>query len=234
MKLQIFRHFMGLAIAGAVLALPAGLAHATGARSEVRLRVASIGVDDEPATHRPAQRETARAHDLWQLVQYTQTDQGGPPQAEADGETILAAFHASTAESIEEELAKQHGLKIVRRMMLPSLDLRVVTYRAGDGSTSAEIVQRLRADPRVSSVQMNVAYRAVEPDDARVSQSAPPLTTSRKGAKQPAPIGKRASTKLAGVDAVGQSPKPNSSPERVTTARGPVRITAADVLAGGL
>ena len=232
MKLQIAKHIV--VFAGAVLALPAGLAHATDPEPGVRLRIASIVAGDALATHRPAQRDTGRAHDLWHLVQNTQTDQGGPPHAGAEGEAILAAFHASTAEGTEEELAKQHGLEIVRRMVLPSLDLRVVTYRARDGSTSAEIVQRLRADPRVSSVQMNVAYRAVEPDDARVSQSAPPLTTSPKGAKQPASIGKRASTKLAGVDPVGQSPKLKPSSERVTTARGPVRSTAADVLAGGL
>lgn len=234
MKRQIVKHVVKLTFVGAALTLPVEPAHATDPRSEGRLHVASVGDGGTSIMHRPAPRDTESTRDLRQLVQNTPADQGGPAQDGAENTTILAAFHTSTPESTEEELAKQHGLEIVRRMTLPSLDLRVVTYRARHGSASAEIVQRLRADPRVSSAQVNVAYRAVEPDDTKVSQSAPPLGTSQKGANPPAPISRRAPTQSAGSDAVGQSPKPKVSSERVTTARGPVRVTAADVLAGGL
>jgi hypothetical protein len=231
MHRQIVKRASRVAIAGAAVALLAGAAHATDPQSEGRIRVAAAGDGGMPPYQRPAQGDVGR--DIWQLVQNTATDQDSSAQVPVDAATILAAFHASAPESTEEELAKQHGLEIVRRMTLPSLNLRVVTYRARDGSNPAEVVQRLRADQRVSSAQMNVAYRAVEPDDTKVSRSEPPLNATKE-AKQPAPVGKRAATRSASANAAGQLPRSTAATERVSMHSGLVRATAADVLAGGL
>lgn len=228
MNLQIVKRASKRAVAvAATVALFAAASHAAGPQSNDRIRVAAVGDGNLSSTKQPAQR------DIWQLVQNTATDQDNPTPPPTDPATILAAFQASTPESTEEELAKQHGLEIVRRMTLPSLDLRVVTYRARDGSNPAEVVQRLRADQRVSSAQMNVAYRAVETDDTKVSRAEPPLN-AMKGAKQPAPVGKRAATRSANANAAVQLPRSKAATERVSMHSGPVRATAADVLAGGL
>ncbi|NJO22026.1 MAG: hypothetical protein HC868_02585 [Sphingomonadales bacterium] len=229
MKRQVVKHVANLAFAGTVLALLSGTAHATDPQSEGRLRVAAIGNGDASMAQPPTKRDAASMRDLWQLVQNTTTDQGGPVEVAADAATILAALHASAPESAEEELAKQHGLEIVRRVTLSNLDMRIVTYKVRDSSASAEIVQRLRADPRVSSAQVNIAYSAVEPDETKVSRSEPP----RDAVKQPASASKRTPTRSASADVVGQSPRPKAASERASM-RNPVRVTAADVLAGGL
>ncbi len=228
MKLQVIKCIASLTLAGAVQALPAKTAHATDQRPEARLRVAAIG--DVATPPRPAHRDAADTRDLWRLVQNTTTDQGGPVPAAADTATILAAFQASAPESTEEELARQHGLDIVRRLTLSSLNLRVVTYKLRDSKASAEVVERLRADPRVSSAQANVAYRAFETDEAKVSRSEPPRGTVR----QPA-AGKRTPTGSASADAADKSPGPKAASGHISMrGSGPVTATAADVLAGGL
>ena len=224
MKFQVVKCSAILAVAAAVLAHPGKTAHATDPRPETRLRVAAIGEAVTP------QRDAAGARELWQLVQETTTDQGAPVQVAADAATILAAFHASAPESTEEELARQHGLEIVRRLTLSSLDLRVVTYKLRDGSISAEILERLRADPRVNSVQANIAYRAIEPDEAKVSESEP----IRDTIKQPT-VGKPMPTRSASADIAGKPARPRTASERLSMrSSNPVTATAADVLAGGL
>lgn len=218
-------------VAGAAFVLLAGAVHAADPQSPTRMRVAAVGDAGVSPEQRPSQRDTGR--DIWRLVQNAATEQGSSSlQTPAEPASILAAFHASAPESTEEEVAMQHGLDIVRRMTLPSLDLRVVTYRARAGSNPAEIVQRLRADQRVSSAQINVAYRAVEPDDTKVGRAEPPLNTAKE-ARQSASGGKRAGTKPASTDIAEQS-VPRSKSARISMHGGPVRATAADVLAGGL
>ncbi len=231
MKRLVVKHVASLTLAGAILGLDGGAVRATDPRSEVRLRVAAIGNGDVSVAQQttPRNAESTRERDLWQLVQNTTTDQGVPVEVAAGAATILAALHASAPESTEEELAKQHGLEIVRRATLSTLDLRVVTYKVRGHSDSAEIVQRLRADSRVSTAQANVAYRAVEPEETKVSRSEPP----RDAVKQPTSAGKRTPTRSVNANVVGQPPRPKATPERVST-RSPVRVTAADVLAGGL
>ena len=229
MNRQIIKHLSSLALAGTALVLLAGAVHAADP-SPTRVRVAAVGDDGVSPEQRPSQRDAGRS--IWQLVQNAVTEQDGSPQTPAETASILAAFHASAPESTEEEVATQHGLDIVRRMTLPSLELRVVTYRARAGSNPAEIVQRLRADQRVSSAQINVAYRAVEPDDTKVSRSEPPLNTLKE-ARQSAPGGKRAGTRPVSADIAEQS-VPRSKSARISMHGGPVRATAADVLAGGL
>jgi hypothetical protein len=224
MNFQVVKRIAILAVAGAVLAHSGKAAHATDPRPEARLRVAAIG--EAITSQRPAQRDAAGTRELWQLVQETTTDQGGPIQVAADAAIILTAFHASAPENTEEELAREHGLEIVRRVTLSSLDLRVVTYKLRDSSISAEILERLRADPRVSSV----AYRAIEPDEAKVSGSElAPNTIKQRTA------GKRMPTRAASADIAGKPARPKAASERLSMRNsGPVTATAADVLAGGL
>jgi hypothetical protein len=228
MNFQVVKRIAILAVAGAVLAHSGKAAHATDPRPEARLRVAAIG--EAITSQRPAQRDAAGTRELWQLVQETTTDQGGPVQVAADAATILTAFHASAPENTEEELAREHGLEIVRRVTLSSLDLRIVTYKLRDSSISAEILERLRADPRVSSAQANVAYRAIEPDEAKVSGSElAPNTIKQRTA------GKRMPTRSASADIAGKPARPKAASERLSIRNGgPVTATAADVLAGGL
>ncbi len=228
MKHQVPKHVVSLVAAGAILAVLGQTVDAADPQSGARVRVAAIG--DAAAPRQAARGDAAGARDLWQLVQNTTAqDQGGAVQAAEHTATILAAFHASAPESTEEELARQHGLEIVRRLTLSSLDLRVVTYKLRDGSVS-EIVERLRADPRVSSAQTNVAYRGIEPDEAKVSKSEPPRDT----VKQPAAAARRASTRSASANVAGQPPKSKATSAHVSMRGGLVTATAADVLAGGL
>lgn len=216
-----------LALAGAALMLLAGPTYATDSNSAARLRLAAVSTSQESS--RPALRDAERTHDAWRLVQSTATG----PEGAADRTTILAAFASATPESVEEELAQQHGLEIVKRVTLSSLDLRVVTYRTRDGHATAVLVQRLRADPRVNSAQVNMAYRPVDPDETEVSVSENPRIVGRRGAKASAPVAKRAAeSRPATLDTAGQQPKPKLASNRISMRR--ANVTAADVLAGGL
>jgi hypothetical protein len=215
-----------LALIGAALTLLASSAHATDPQSAANVRVAAVGTGDASPAQRPTRHDPESTRDIWQLVQNTATQQGGTTQSAVDPATILAAFAASTPESVEEELATQHDLEIVKRMTLSSLDLRIVTYRAREGDAVA-IVQRLRADPRVSSAQANVAYRAIEPVETDFKVSEHPRKPS-------VPVTKRAPARSAGAVVVGQPPKFKTASERTSMHNGRVKVTAADVLAGGL
>lgn len=234
MKRQDSRRVSGLALIGAALTLLASSAHATDPQSVPKVRVAAVGAGDASPSQRPTRHDPESTRDIWQLVQSTATEQGGTPQAVSDPATVLAAFAASTPESVEEELAKQHGLEIVKRVTLSSLDLRIVTYRAREGDDAGTIVQRLRADPRVSSAQANVAYRAIEPVETEVSVAEHPRNKAQRDANRSAPVTKRAPARSASVDVAGQPPKSRTVSERIPMHSGRVKVTAADVLAGGL
>ena len=82
------------------------------------------------------------------------------------------AFALSVPQSIDEDIAKQHGLELVDRTELPSLGLRVVRYRAQANAPIAPIIANLRKDQRISSAQTNAEYRLP-------SQSGPATEVSR-------------------------------------------------------
>lgn len=231
MARQDGRRFSGPALIGAALALLASSAHAADPQSVTNVRVAAVGTGDASSSQRPTRQST---HDIWQLVQNTAGGQSEAAQSAADAATILAAFAASAPESVEEDLAKQHGLEIIKRVTLSSLDLRIVTYRAREGDAAAAVVQRLRVDPRVSSAQVNVAYRAIDPVETEVSVSGHPRNLAQRDAKQPMPAAKRVPARSAAIEAAGQQPKPKAASERLSMHGGSVKVTAADVLAGGL
>lgn len=123
-------------------------------------RIAAAGAGEPEAfAFRPGlpARETEIDADLKLLLA-----QNGPPSktgAEFGDDTILVAFALSVPQSIDEDIAKQHGLELVDRTELPSLGLRVVRYRAQANAPIAPIITNLRKDQRISSAQANAEYR---------------------------------------------------------------------------
>jgi hypothetical protein len=95
---------------------------------------------------------------------------------QADGEGVLALFDASTLESVDDEVAKAHGLELVSRLALPSLGKRIVRFRIPDGRSVEDLVAVLRADQRVASAQPNFRYHRLDQpptDVARLKQQPP-------------------------------------------------------------
>jgi hypothetical protein len=84
--------------------------------------------------------------------------QASPTTAQAE-EAILALFDASEPVTVEEEVAKAHGLAIISRLILEALGKRVVRFRVPDARSAMAIVAELRADSRVSGAQLNFRYR---------------------------------------------------------------------------
>ena len=140
------------------------------------VHVAAVTIDNG-STHRPrdvrADRESGELG--WLVAQL-------PPAtaADANGETVLAVFAASTPETAEEEIAKAHKLELVKRLDVGTLKKRVVLYRITDGRSPADVVAALKNDARVSAAQPNARY-AVAP---QLPPPSPPPATS---ASPPAP-----------------------------------------------
>ena len=82
-------------------------------------------------------------------------------------------------ESLDEEVAKAHGLEIVGRNTMSSLGLRLVRYRIPDGRSLSSVVERLKADPRVESAQANVRYALPEQQHDRSRRAGPASRRSR-------------------------------------------------------
>ena len=101
-------------------------AHASDLQPTAGVRLAAVSNGDTRQSPRLARRSSERTGEIWQLVQSASptTVEGQPNEA-----TILAAFASSTPGSIDEDVAKQHDLEIVKRVMVSSLGLRIVTYR---------------------------------------------------------------------------------------------------------
>jgi len=93
--------------------------------------------------------------------------QAMPAEVRPDGETILALFDASESTTVEEQVAKAHGLAIISRLTLEPLGKRVVRFRIPDARPTMELVAELSADSRVSSAQPNFRYQM--PDRPRIS-----------------------------------------------------------------
>ena len=127
-------------------------------RSDKRIATAGNG---EPGAFafRPGLpvRETDIDADLRLLV--AQNEAQAKSGAGFSDDTILVAFALSVPQSVDEDLAKQHGLELVDRTELQSLGLRVVRYRAQANSPIAPIITNLRKDPRINSAQASAEYR---------------------------------------------------------------------------
>jgi hypothetical protein len=113
------------------------------------MRVAAVSTDSIS----PNERDQRLSVDgIWLLAQNAAVAAG-------QGEGVLALFDTSTSEGIEDEVAKAHGLELVSRLALPSLDKRMVRFRIPDGRSVEDVITVLRADQRVASVQPNFRYR---------------------------------------------------------------------------
>ena len=163
---------MAVVSAFGLLGEPSALAADLGDLQPVT-RIAAAGAGEPEAfAFRPGLpvRETEIDADLKLLLA-----QNGPPSktgAAFGDDTILVAFALSVPQSIDEDIAKQHGLELVDRTELPSLGLRVVRYRAQANAPIAPIIANLRKDQRISSAQANAEYRLP-------SQSGPATEVSR-------------------------------------------------------
>ncbi len=132
---------------------------------------------------------------------------------------MLVSFTLSAPDGVELEIAKEHNLELVSKLPLPTLGIRVVRYAIPDSRPVAAVIARLRADQRVSSAQVNVQYRQIEPGPPETvvgSVPIPPEVGPRKLAARKSVVRREAS---------------------IASRRLPVRsarIAAGDVLAGGL
>ncbi|MBX9591904.1 MAG: hypothetical protein K2X43_21640, partial [Hyphomonadaceae bacterium] len=83
----------------------------------------------------------------------------GPASRPATSDdTILVAFAASVPHSLDEDIARQHGLELIDRTELAALGWRVVRYRAPAHRPIAAIVAELRDDQRIRGAQGSIQY----------------------------------------------------------------------------
>lgn len=166
-------------IAGcAILLALASPSHASDPHPTLELRVAMASDADTRQSHNPADPTFNSAGDIWRLVHSAY-----PPRVEGqvDREAILATLAATTPESTDDDIAKEHELVLVGRRVMPSLSLRVVSYRVRGEASVASVVARLRADHRISSAQAGVVYRPVEMERAEAFEGP---TRERTSARQ--------------------------------------------------
>ena len=141
--------------------------------------IASAGNDDSGGRASKDRVGEKRVPD-WLLVQSV-------PLVGAPGEDlVLVEVLESVPESVEERIAREHGLQLVTRLTVGSAGRRIVVYRAFDGRSPAEVVAALKRDRRVSSAQTNVVYtlpRAAPAQEA-INDAKPPLGISGRQAKR--------------------------------------------------
>jgi len=147
--------------------------------SPQRVRSAALTDDATRASKRGGDGEQGDEAD-WLMAQSVQ-----PNPAEGNGKTILAGFPLATPEDVEEEVAKQHGLELVRRFTLESLGRRIAVFRVPDARDVADVVIALKADQRVISAQANARYEPQKPPaaDAEISGLKPSPEPNAKQAK---------------------------------------------------
>jgi hypothetical protein len=98
------------------------LAHADDPQSIRPEGLAAVSSDPMLSVRRD-HRRAGSGEDIWLLVQSAQPEM---VEAKSNEESVLAVFPSSAPESLEEEVAKAHGLEIVGRTTIPSLGLRLV------------------------------------------------------------------------------------------------------------
>jgi hypothetical protein len=194
--------------------------------------LAAVAGDPMPSV--PGTRRVRPAEDLWRLVQNAQSKASDAGQHQ---ELALAAFPSSAPESLEEEVAKAHGLEIVRRTTISSLGLRLVRYRIPDARPLSAVVDRLKADQRVARAQANISYTLPE-------QQARPVETSRPGEPAAAPqTGGKDGKRPVSVASAAPEPKRKSGHRKAAERSAPatgikqssLRVGGVgDVLSGGL
>jgi hypothetical protein len=118
--------------------------------------VAAVGIDGDIAPPSKRRGHGGNVIEVEQLLAWSASS----PAAQDAGGTVLAGFPMSTPESVEEDVAKAHGLEIVRRFTIASIDRRIVVFRHNVRHRAAEdVVAALKADSRAASAQVNLRYR---------------------------------------------------------------------------
>jgi hypothetical protein len=193
----------------------AGSVRASDLQTKAPLRVAALG-DAAPLPSRGPQR----AIDALQLAQSLALPNPEEPLQE---DLVIVAIDASQPDSLAEAIATEHKLEITRRLAMTSIGMRIISYRRLlDAQPIAAILERLRADDRVTSAQINVAYRPLPAEPTRVTNVPPE--------QRPAPNKER--QKPAGPRSSGKAALASTAQDAARSATVPMRI--ADVLAGGL
>jgi hypothetical protein len=172
---------LGLAIAGRAGVLALYLASGPSSSQVVdwsgrgAAHIAAAGIADAPG--RGSNGRASEKRDLeWLLVQ-SQPLVGVPEE-----DLILAEVPEFAPESVDEHIAREHGLQLVTRLTVGGPGRRIVVYRVFDGRTLAEVVGTLRRDRRVSSAQMNVVYKLppAAPAQGAIREAKPPLGRQAK------------------------------------------------------
>jgi len=183
-----------------------------------QVKIAAAARDPLPP---PGRREAGGALDGL-FAQSAPANSAGASSAE---DTVLALFPLDAREGIEAEVANAHRLELVGKPMV-AFGLRLARYRIPDARPIAAIVDRLRADARVQSAQINVRYRSPdqEPPATAANNAAP---TRARAAERPAERKYRPAGPKAGQPERGKAlARPLPSPSQTAS--------VGDVLAGGL
>jgi hypothetical protein len=156
-------------------------------------------------------------------------------QSDAAAEdTILVAIVLSVPQSVDEDIAKQHGLELVDRTELPDLDLRIVQFRVSGNRAIAPLLSDLRNDQRIRRAQQNAQYSVPSqgspaPGISRLNgppMEVPPSLSDRKSPTV-AKVAQKLPDQRASRSLKGQAASEN--------ALQPVRADdVGDVLSGGL
>jgi hypothetical protein len=167
----------------ALSALSLGPAVLAADRAPLQARIAAVHTSAMPSER----RDRVQSDEIWLLAQNAPA--AAPDQS---GDVILAFFDDSTPETIEEEVAKAHGLEVVSRKTLTLLGMRMVRFRVPDARTVTDVIAVLLADKRVTSAQANFRYRplkqqppteisSLKEHPARASQKKRLASTQRPG-----------------------------------------------------
>jgi hypothetical protein len=180
---------LGLAISGRAVALslclvagPSSQAADQTGRDTVQVAAASIEAAPGSASNRRARERS----DLeWLLAQ------NGPSAEPRHGDLILVEVADSAPQSVDEDVAREHRLVLVKRLTLGGSGKRIVAYRVSDGRSAADVVAALKRDRRVSSAQANVVYGLAPavpapsaPSDAKPPPGVPDKQAERQASRQ--------------------------------------------------
>jgi hypothetical protein len=89
---------------------------------------------------------------------FAQNGQVSATDAIAGDDTILVRLDISVPRTVDDDIAKQHGLELIDRTELNALGWRVVRYRLPTNRLVPSIVAELRDDERILGVQGTVQY----------------------------------------------------------------------------
>lgn len=107
---------------------------------------------------------------------------GHPGEERVARNAVLVTVSLSAPKSLDDEIARDHGMTIMDRLNVLALNSRVIRYRIPDGRSLEDVMAALRADRRVGTFQPNMAYEA-----PREPEAVPEPQRIAKHAKEPPP-----------------------------------------------